>query len=104
MDKYIVVTTLCDNINIANKIIDRLLEAKLVSGSHLYKVDSKYWWNGELEISEEYKIDFRTKESLFKEVEKEIKSIHNYEVAEISYYEINGSNEFLNWIDNTIKK
>ena len=104
MDKYIVVTTLCDDIEIANKIIDRLLSAKLVSGSQISRVDSKYWWNGKLESSIEYKIEFRTKVIFYKEIEKEIKSIHNYDVAEISYYEINGSSEFLNWIDNTTKK
>ena len=49
MDKYIIVTTLCDKEEIANKIIDILLEKKLVAGSQLSKVYSKYWWNNKLE-------------------------------------------------------
>lgn len=103
MDKYIVVTTLCDKEEIADKIINSLLEKKLVAGSQVSKVHSKYWWNNMIEECDEYKIEFRTKKSLFKKIENEIKSIHDYEVAEISYYEIEeASEEFLNWIDENI--
>ena len=104
MEKYILVTTLCDKEEIANKIIDTLLEKKLVAGSQLSKVHSKYWWNNLLEECDEYKLEFRTKESLFTEIENEIKKIHDYETAEISYLEIKGaSKEFFIWIDEKIK-
>lgn len=76
------------------------MEKKLVAGSQVFKVHSKYWWNNELEECDEYKLEFRTKESLFYEIMK----IHDYETAEISYSEItNGSKEFLNWIDSNIR-
>ena len=103
MDKYIIVTTLCNKEEIANKIINVLLEKKLVAGSQMTKVNSKYWWNNKLEECDEYKLEFRTKETLFNEIENEIKQIHDYEVAEISYYEIkNASKEFFDWIDKNI--
>ena len=103
MDNYIIVTTLCDKEEIANKIINALLEKKLVAGSQMSKVHSKYWWNDKLEQFEEYKIEFRTKESKFSIIESEIKKIHDYEVAEISYIEIkNASKELLNWIDKNV--
>ena len=41
MDKYIIVTTLCDKEKIANKIIDTLLQKRLVVGSQISKVHSK---------------------------------------------------------------
>lgn len=41
MEKYIVVVTLCDRVDIANKIIERLLEKKLVEGSQMTKINSK---------------------------------------------------------------
>ena len=103
MDKYIIVTTLCNKEEIANKIIDTLLEKKLIVGSQVTKVHSKYWWNNKLEEWDEYKLEFRTKETIFNEIENEIKQIHDYEVAEISYYEIkNASKEFFDWIDKNI--
>ena len=104
LNEYIIVTTFCDKEEIANKIVDTLLEKRLVAGSQLSKVHSKYWWNNELEECDEYKLEFRTKENLFTEIETEIKKIHNYEVAEISYTEIkDGSKDFLNWIEESIK-
>ena len=104
MDKYIIVITLCDKKEIANKIIDILLEKKLIAGSQVIKVHSKYWWNNKLEECDEYKLELRTKESKFAIIENEIKEIHNYELAEISYYEIkSASKEFLTWIDENIK-
>ncbi len=103
MDAYIIVKTLCDKEEIANKIINRLLEKRLVAGSQVSKVHSKYWWNNELEESDEYKLEFRTKESFFSKIEDEIKKIHNYETAEISYSEIkSASEEFLDWIDKNL--
>ena len=105
MDKYIIVTTLCDKEEIANKIIDTLLEKRLVAGCQITKVHSKYWWNNKLEECDEYKLEFRTKESLFSEIENEIKKIHDYEVAEISYTEIHSANrKFLSWIDKEIEE
>ena len=104
MDKYIVITTLCNKEEIANKIINLLLEKRLVAGSQLSKVHSKYWWNNQLEECNEYKIEFRTKESLFNEIKDEINKIHDYEVAEISCYEItNADSKFLKWIDDNTK-
>ena len=104
MDKYIIVTTLCNKEEIANKIIDTLLEKRLVAGTQISKVHSKYWWNNKLEECDEYKLEFRTKESLYNEIENEIKKIHDYKVAEISYYKINSINkDFLDWIDKETK-
>lgn len=104
MDKYIVVTTYCDKKEIANNIMNTILEKKLASGSHLSTVHSIFWWNNQLNEVDEYKLDFRTKESKFSSIENEIKQIHDYEVAEISYCELKGANkEILDWIEETIK-
>ena len=103
MDKYIIVTTLCDKEEIANTITNELLRKKLIAGSQASKVHSRYWWNNKLEECDEYRLEFRTKESKFSIIKDEIMKLHNYEVAEISYSEIDNANqEFLNWIDNTL--
>ena len=105
MNKYIIVTTLCNKEEIANKINNNLLEKQLVAGSQISKVHSKYWWNNQIEECNEYKLEFRSKSNLFKQIEKEINNIHDYEVAEISCSEIvDASKEFLNWIDNNVKE
>ncbi|MBR3161337.1 MAG: divalent-cation tolerance protein CutA [Bacilli bacterium] len=105
MNKYIIVTTLCNKEEIANKIVNTLLDKQLVAGSQISKVHSKYWWNNQIEECDEYKLEFRTKSNLFKQIENEIKNIHDYEVSEISCFEIiDASKEFLSWIDDNIKE
>ena len=104
MNKYIIITTFCDKEEIASNIIKTLLNKKLVAGSQISRVSSRYWWNSKIEECDEYKIEFRTKDNLFEEIKKEIKKIHDYEVAEISSYEIlNADKEFLKWIDDNTK-
>lgn len=54
-----------------------------MAGSQISKVYSKYWWNNKIEENSEFKIEFRTKESLFNEIENEIKELHDYDISEI---------------------
>ena len=104
MNNYIIITTLCDKEEIAKRIENVLLEKKLIAGSQISKVHSKYWWNNSLEECLEYKLEFRTKRYLFSEIEYEIKKIHDYESPEISCCEIiDASKDFFNWIDESIK-
>lgn len=105
MSEYVIVTTLCDKQEIADRIVNTVLDKKLAAGSQVSKVHSKYWWNNELESSDEFKIEFRTRKELYKEIEAEIKKIHDYDVAEISCTEIEeASKEFFNWINQNVKK
>lgn len=105
MDKYIIIRTYCDKEEIANKIINELLDKKLVAGTQINKVHSKYWWNNLLEETDEYKLEFRSKLSLFEQIKEEIKKLHDYEVAEISCIEIIDANEeFKNWINSMVKE
>ena len=39
-----------------------------------------------------------SKKSLYPEIEKTIRFLHDYETAKVSYHEIKESTEFLNWI------
>ena len=77
-----------------------ILEKKLIAGCQISKVNSKYWWNGQLEDITEYKLDLKTRISLYQKIYEEIRSIHDYEVFELSYYEIGGNKECLEWINN----
>ena len=96
--------TFCNKKEIAYKIQDTLLNKKLIAGCQIYNCKSKYWWDNKLEISNEYKLEFRTKQHLFNKIEKEIKDIHNYDTCEITSYElINGSKEIFDWIDKQVK-
>ena len=104
MTKYCVVTTTCDKIEIANKIMNTLLEKRLVSCCQMTKVESSYWWEDEIVKEPELLIQMKTKKELFKEVEEEILGIHDYETCEIISYDIDeGNDKYLKWIEDEIK-
>lgn len=41
----IIITTLCDKYEIAERIQNRLLEKRLIAGCQISERKSKYWWN-----------------------------------------------------------
>jgi len=103
-NKYIIITTVCNRKEIADKIIETLLEKRLVSCCQLMNISSSYWWKGKIEKEPELFIQMKTKKSLFSEVKEEILKIHDYEVCEILSYDItNGNGEFLKWIETETK-
>jgi periplasmic divalent cation tolerance protein len=101
MEKYIIVTTTCKDKKVAESICDTLLNKNLVAGCQVSKVDSKYWYNGALQLSHEYKLDFSTVDSFFDLIKDEITELHDYEIPQISAVELrNASDEFIEWINN----
>lgn len=104
MTKYCNIKTAIDNKEIASEITKSLLEKRLVSSVQQKEISSSYWWNNQIETSHEYLLEMKTKESLYKEVEQEIRKLHSYEVPEIFAEEIKeGLNEYLQWIEKEIK-
>lgn len=103
-DYCIVIITLSDKKEIINNISKELLQKRLVAGSQISEVESSYWWNNKINKAVEYKLEVRTMFSLYDKIEKLIKKLHNYELPEISYYELNGSVEIKDWIKENVSK
>ena len=104
MNKYIIVLTTFDNKDIANKIIELLLEKRLVACCQLSNITSSYHWKGKIEHSNEFLVQMKTKKELYKEIEKVILENHNYETPEIISYNITeGYKEYLDWIEKETK-
>ena len=102
--KYYNIKTAIDNKAIATEITKSLLEKRLVSSVQQKEILSSYWWNNQIETSQEYLLEMKTKESLYKEVEQEIRKLHSYEVPEIFAEEIKeGLNEYVEWIEKETK-
>ena len=99
---YIIVRTFTDDKTLAHKIARELLKLKLVACAQIKEVESIWHWKGKTEGSTEYEVALKTKRSKFIEIEKIIKRLHNYELGEISIVEMEGSKEFLAWIDKEV--
>lgn len=101
---YIEIKTTFEEKGEAEKLVELLLDKKLIACGQIFEIDSHYVWKNERFIEKEFMLMMKTKESLFGQVEKEIKENHPFEVAEIIALPIqNISKEYANWIDeNTI--
>lgn len=104
MNKYIMITTTFDNEEEANKMIEILLEKRLVSCCQLSNITSSYHWKGKIEKSDELLLQMKSKKELFKEVEQVILDNHSYETPQLVAYDIvDGYKEYLDWIEEETK-
>ena len=100
MSKYIMISTTFDNREEADKIMDLLLESRLVSCCQISKIESSYHWKGKIEHAEELLVQMKSKKKLYKEIEKVILENHSYETPQIIAYDIiDGYKGYIDWIE-----
>lgn len=104
MNKVINVVLICDNYGLAINIQNILLDKKMIAGCQMMEMNSKYFWNKELFNKTEYRIDMKTIDSLYKSIYDEVRKVHNYEVFELSYYEISANKEFITWVKEKVRQ
>lgn len=103
-NKYIIITTTFENKEEANKIIEILLEERLVSCCQLSHIERSYQWKGKIEHTNELLLQMKSKKELFKEIEKVILENHSYETPQLVAYDIvDGFKEYLDWIGEKTK-
>jgi len=87
----------------ANKISDILVKNKLIAGSLIIKGDSRYWWQGKIVEKEYYNVQAFSIINNKDKIIQEVKKIHSDKCPIISFNKIDGNNEFLDWITNSVK-
>lgn len=103
---YVVVLVTVKNIREANKVSKEVVGQKLAACVNSIKdVSSCYRWEGKIVTSKEVLLIIKTKDALFKKLEKAIKSVHSYTVPEIISLPVSaGSSDYLSWISSSVKK
>jgi len=98
--EFIQVTTAINDRDSAQEIAQRLVERRLVASVHVAgPIVSTYWWQGNMEMEEEWTCTARTRKELYGDVEKAIREMHPYEEPQIIALSIvNGSQSYLEWI------
>ena len=102
MKSYIQITTTTETKEQAENIAQHLVETKLAACVQILgPITSIYRWKGKVENAQEWLCLIKTRDNLYAKVEAAIKSVHSYETPEIiSVPIIEGSKEYLSWIDN----
>ena len=101
---YCVINCTTANTENAKEIARHLIKKKLAACCNIIpSITSVYEWRNELCCDEECLMVIKTKTSLFKEIETEIKKLHKYDTPEIICLPItNGSNEYLSWVNEQV--
>ncbi|MBL7070721.1 MAG: divalent cation tolerance protein CutA [Candidatus Omnitrophica bacterium] len=104
MTEYIVVFVTCGSKKEATVIAKKLLSEKLIACANITTdVKSLFWWKGKLDSARESLITMKTLKVNFSKVEKRVRQLHSYEVAEIIAVPIiSGSRDYLKWIKGSV--
>lgn len=96
----ILVMTTCDKKEVAEAIVERVLENRLAACVQVTgPFESSYWWDQSISVDLEYQIQMKSEKSLFLLLSEVIKTVHSYEIPEIVATEICAIDEdYLLWM------
>lgn len=86
----------------ADNISDILVRKKLIAGSLITKGSSRYWWNKKIVEKEYFNIQGFTLGKNKSKIIKEVKKIHSDKCPIIAFIKIDGNQEFLQWIKDSV--
>ncbi len=100
MAEFIQVMTTIDSKEGAQKIAEALVAKRLAACVQVAgPITSTYWWQGEMEIAQEWQCIAKTRNELYERVEQAIGEIHPYDTPEIVVLPlITGNKRYLDWI------
>ena len=104
MESFLQITTTTESKEEAEIIAQHLVGKKLAACVQILgPITSTYRWKGKVETAEEWLCLIKTREGLYKELEKAIMSLHSYETPEIIALPIaDGSPDYLKWLENEL--
>ncbi|MFE4515444.1 divalent-cation tolerance protein CutA [Kitasatospora sp. NPDC056783] len=99
MSDFLVVTTTHDDETKARELAAKVIGARLAACAQVYPIRSVYWWEGEVQSGEEWRIDFKTRAELAEPLGTCIAEQHSYDVPEVvAVPVVTGAESCLNWI------
>ena len=98
--RYRVALVTCGSMAEARKIGRAIVEKKLAACANIVAgVESIYPWKGKVEQAREALVVMKTSATRLRELEREVKRLHSYDVPEFIVLPIvAGSKEYLKWI------
>ena len=104
-DKVVIFVTV-GSLREARKIARRLVEATLAACVNITApVQSIYRWQGKVETAREFLLIIKSVRELFDSIRAEVLKLHSYATPEIICLPIvEGSAEYLQWVEDSVKK
>lgn len=81
MTEYIQVVTTTETKADARTIANTVVEKRLAACAQIIgPITSTYWWQGKVEVSEEWLCVIKSRQDLYERLEEVIREVHPYEV------------------------
>ena len=103
---YCCVFVTTPSVTVARKIAAAALKDRLVACANIIpKIESHYWWKGQLESSSELLILFKTSKKKLGELERCVVKNHPYDTPEFVAVTFEaGTEKYLSWIEHSLEK
>jgi len=100
MSHYVVVMTTASTKREATKIVQCLLEERLIACANIIgPISSLFWWKDKIDEATEFLVLMKSSKKLFDKLLERVKAVHSYEVPEILALPIlKGSRSYLGWL------
>lgn len=102
MDKYYKVEISAETKEQADEILNSLLSKKLVTGGQIINAPAGFLWKGKVTDMNYYTINSFTVERHKDAIMTEVSNISIEEVPMIGFYGLDGNDELLKWITDTV--
>lgn len=104
MTDFIQVHVTTPNVEVAQTIAGRLLADRLAACVQIAgPIESRYWWQGKLETSQEWQCTIKSRLDLYSRLEAAIRGSHPYEVPEILATRVAaGHADYLAWLQHEL--
>ena len=105
MSHYLVVIMTTSTKREATKIIQCLLEERLIACANIIgPVSSLFWWKDKIDEATEFLVLMKSSRKLFDKLSKRVKEIHSYEVPEVLALPIlKGLPSYLSWLEANLR-
>ena len=95
---YLIITTEADKKN-ASKLANLLLREKLIPCVTLKNIESYFWWEGNINQSNEVQLMIKCKKENVNNICNKIAEWHSYEIPEIIYFGVSANKNYHHWVN-----
>ena len=97
----ILLTTESSYVN-AKKLAFSILHTKYAACISFNKIESIYWWEGEIQDSEEVQLVIKTKNKSIETLINFIQKKHSYKNPEFLFWDVKSTFDYSDWINKSI--
>lgn len=103
MSRFCQVLINCPSREESDKVLDMLLEKRIVAGGLITHGPSRYHWKGKIEEKEYFTISAFSLAGNKKKIISEVRELNSDETPVIVFLEIDGNEDFLKWIEDEVR-